>query len=126
MTTRDRDRGDEEPGPGDRRARRRRAAASAYQMPKPATTSPISSFVVIASAAKTAKGSEPVLVQVPEGEEQERAGERDGVELVQRQPLGRRVEQVGEREAEPGPLGAEVLAGEPEDGQRADRDRDRL
>ena len=48
------------------------------------------------------------------------------MELVQRQPLRRRVEQVGEREAEAGALGAEVLAREPEDRQRAERDRDRL
>ena len=43
---------------------------------------------------------QPVLVEVPEGEEQQWAGERDGMELVQGQPLGWRVEQVREREAE--------------------------
>jgi hypothetical protein len=48
------------------------------------------------------------------------------VELVQRQPLGRRVGEVGKREADSGSLAAEVFAREPVDGQRAERDRDRL
>src|SRR5438094_3231648 len=48
------------------------------------------------------------------------------MEVVQGQPLRRRIEQVGERECEPGTLGGEGLAGEPVDGKRADRDRDRL
>ena len=69
---------------------------------------------------------QPVLVEVPEREQQERAGERDRVELVQRQPLRGRVEEVGEREPEPGALRVEVLAGEPEDRQGAERHRDRL
>ena len=43
---------------------------------------------------------QPVLVEVPEREEQQRACERDRVELVQGQPLGRWVEQVGQCEAE--------------------------
>ena len=94
----DRERRDQQPGAGDRRARRRARRRTAYQIPSPATTSPTSSFVVIASRAKTPNGDQAVLVQVPEGEEQERAGERDRVELVQRQPLGRRVQQVDEGE----------------------------
>ena len=48
------------------------------------------------------------------------------MELVQRQPLRRRVEQVGEREPERRSFGAEVLAREPVDRQRAERDGDRL
>jgi len=40
------------------------------------------------------------LVEIPDGEQQQRARERDGMELVQRQPLGRRVDQVRERERE--------------------------
>ena len=72
------------------------------------------------------EGKQAVLVQVPHREQQQRAGEGDRMELVERQPLGRRVEQVGEREGGAGPLRAEVLAGEPEDGQRTEGDRDRL
>ena len=72
------------------------------------------------------EGNEAVLVEVPEGKEQERARERDGVELVQREPLHGRVEQIRQREAERGPLRAEVLAGEPEHRERAERDRDGL
>ena len=48
------------------------------------------------------------------------------MELVQRQPLRRRIEQVREREADPGAFRAEVLAREPVDRQRAERDRDGL
>ena len=69
------------------------------------------------------KGDEAVLVEVPEGEKQERARERNGVELVQRQPLRRGIEEVREREAEARALGAEVLSGKPEHRQRAERDR---
>ena len=69
---------------------------------------------------------QPFLVEVPEREEQERRRERDGMELVQRQPTGRRIEQVGEREAEPGTPRCEVLARQPVDGKRAECDGDRL
>ena len=62
------------------------------------------------------EGNEAVLVEVPEGKKQQRARERDGVELAQGQPLDGRVEEVREREAEAGPFGAEVLPGEPEHG----------
>jgi hypothetical protein len=72
------------------------------------------------------EGHQAVLVQVPEGEEQKRAGEGDRVELVQRQPLGRRVEQVDERKPEPGAVAAEVLPCEPEHRQRTEGDDDRL
>ena len=41
-----------------------------------------------------------LLVKEPEGEEQQRARERDRMELVQRQPARRGVEQIGERKAE--------------------------
>ena len=66
---------------------RQRRLESAYQSPMPAMTSGISSFVSAASHGEDREGNEPVLVEVPEREEQERARERDGVELVQRQPL---------------------------------------
>jgi hypothetical protein len=46
------------------------------------------------------------------------------VELGQRDPLRGRIEQVGEGEAERRALGAEVLAREPEDGQRAEREQE--
>jgi hypothetical protein len=60
------------------------------------------------------EGNEAVLVEVPEGKKQQRARERDGVELAQGQPFDGRVEEVRECEAEAGPLGADVLSGEPE------------
>jgi hypothetical protein len=69
---------------------------------------------------------QPPFVEVPDGEEQEGAGERDGMKLVQRQPLGRRVKQVREREPEGGSLRGEVLAGEPVDRKRAERNGDCL
>ncbi len=70
--------------------------------------------------------NEPVLVQVPEGEQEQRARERDWMELREGQPLDGRIEQVRERETEPGTLRPEVLARQPEDRKRSERDRDRL
>ena len=69
---------------------------------------------------------EPVLVQEPEGEEEERRRERHRMELVEREPLRRRVEEVREPEAEPGPVGVEVLSRQQEDRPGAERDRGRL
>jgi hypothetical protein len=48
------------------------------------------------------------------------------MELVQSEPLDGCVQQVGQSEERRHPLRAEVLACEPEDGQRAERDHDRL
>ena len=62
------------------------------------------------------EGQQPVLVEEPDRPEEERRRERDGMEVVDDEPLRRRVEEVDEREAEPGPLAAEVLAREQEDG----------
>ena len=67
-----------------------------------------------------------VLVEVPDREEQQRTGQRDGVELVQRHPLGRRKEEVGERETKRHVLRVVVLASEPEQRQRPERNDDRL
>src|SRR5207249_424555 len=72
------------------------------------------------------EGHEPVVVEVAEREEQERTGERDRVELVQRQPLRRREDEVEEREAERRPLRAEVLPRQREDREGAGRDGDGL
>ena len=44
---------------------------------------------------------QPVFVQVPESEEQQGRRERDRMKLVQRQPAGCGIEQVGERKPEP-------------------------
>ena len=104
------------------RARRR----TAYQIPSPATTSPTSSFVVIASDREHGEEEQAVLVQVPEREQQQWTGEGNRVELVQRQPLGRRVEQVDECEREPGAVAGEMLAREPEHRKRSESDCDRL
>ena len=76
--------------------------------------------------SKDAEQHEPVFVQKPEGVEQQRTGECPGVELVEREPLQGRIDQVDEREPERGPLGAEVLAAEPEDGECAARESERL
>ena len=114
------------PATGDRRARPRAGRRIAYQIPSPATTNPISSFVVIASTAKIANGTSRSSSRYQNAKSRNGRGERDRVELVQRQPLRRRVEQVDEREPERGAVAAEVLAREPEDGQRAERDDDRL
>ena len=72
------------------------------------------------------EGHEAVLVEVPEGVEQQRRRERDRVKLVQGQPLDGREEQVDQREPERGALRAEVLAAEPEHRQRTERDGDGL
>ncbi len=69
---------------------------------------------------------QPLLVEVPEGEEEERRCEGHGVELAQRHPLHGGKEQVRDRKAGSRSLGAEVGPREPEDGQRAERDDERL
>src|SRR5262249_49850967 len=69
---------------------------------------------------------ESLLVQVPEREQQEWARQRNRVELVERQPLRRREDQVDEREPKSGLVGADMLPCKPEDRERAERDRDRL
>ena len=72
------------------------------------------------------EGQQAVLVEEPDRAEQERRRERDRVEVVDDEPLRRRIEEVDEREAEARPLAAEVLAGEEEDRHRAERDGDGL
>ena len=69
---------------------------------------------------------EPVLVQEPEGEEEQRCRERNRMELVQRQPSRRRIGEIHEREAEPGARRPEVLAREPPDRDRSEPDSDGL
>ena len=69
---------------------------------------------------------QPALVEEPPGEQQQRARERDRVEVAHGQPLHRREEQVGERERGRRPLGVEVRAREPEDGKRSRGDGDGL
>ncbi len=98
----------------------------AYQRPSAATTRPTCSFVVQASTAQSGEGQQPVLVEVPDRSEQQRRGERHGMEVVEHEPLGGRVEEVGEPEAEPGPLAAQVLPREQVDRNGAERDRHRL
>ena len=63
--------------------------------------------VLLRQAGETADDGEqehPVLIEQPEAGEQQRCGERDRMEVVDDEPLARRVEQVDEREAEPRPL----------------------
>jgi hypothetical protein len=68
------------------------------------------------------EGCKSILVEVVEGEEEQWAGEGNWVELVECQPLSGGIEEVGEGEAEGGSLRAEMPAGEPEDGERSERD----
>ena len=103
-----------------------RLRAIAYHSPKPAIHERDLLLARRGGEREQGEREQPFLVEVPEREEQERRRERDGMELVQRQPAGRRIEQVGEREAEAGPPRCEVLPREPEDGKRAECDRDRL
>lgn len=72
------------------------------------------------------EGEQATLVQQPERRQEERRRERDGMEVVESEPLGRRVEEVDEREAGAGPLAFQVLAGEQEHGKGTERDPDRL
>ena len=67
-----------------------------------------------------------ILVQEPDRAEQERRCDRYRVKVVQHEPLRRRVEEVDEGERQPRPFGAEVLAGEEEDGHGTERNGDRL
>ena len=53
---------------------------------------------------------QPALVEVPPREQEQRAGERNGVEVAHRQPLHRRQEEVRDRERRRGPARADVLA----------------
>ena len=50
------------------------------------------------------EGQQAVLVEEPDRAEQERRRERDGVEVVDDEPLGRRIEEVDEREARAPPV----------------------
>ena len=69
---------------------------------------------------------QPVLVEVPERDQEKGGRECDGMELVQGQPAGRGIQEVGEREAESGARRAEVLAREEEDRDGAERDHECL
>jgi hypothetical protein len=60
-------------------------------------------------------GKQPLLVEVPDREDEQRARRRHRVEFVERKPLHRGIEQVDEREEGAQARGAEVLARKPED-----------
>jgi hypothetical protein len=72
------------------------------------------------------RGDEPVLVEEPDRVEEERDRQRDGMEVVQRVPLDRRIEEVCDRERPRRAVVADVLAGEPEDGEGARGECERL
>src|SRR6266545_8424243 len=72
------------------------------------------------------EGPEPILVECPDRREQQWRRERDGMELVQRRPRRRRIEEVGEREGDAGTARAEMLAREQEHRPGAERERDVL
>jgi hypothetical protein len=72
---------------------------------------------------KGQRREQPAFVQVPEPVEEQRTGEGHGVEVVEREPLHRGVEQEDEGKERCGAFGAQVLASEPEDRKRPEGDR---
>ena len=72
------------------------------------------------------EGPQVPLVEVPPRIEEERAGERDRMEVAHGQPLHRRIGEIRDGERSSGPLRIEVLASEPVDRDRAGGDGDRL
>ena len=79
------------------------AVRTAYQMPRQPTASGISSFVVAASSANDRERNEPVLVEEPDREQDQRNREADRVESRrgERVELRRRIEEIREREVRP-------------------------
>ena len=68
---------------------------------------------------------EPVRVEEPDAEEEQRDRERHGMDRTGRARGNPRVGEVAEREEPCSALGSEMPAAEPEDGERAERhDRD--
>jgi hypothetical protein len=70
--------------------------------------------------------NQAVLVEVPEREEERRRRERAGMELVQREPRRRGVDEICQPEADSRASRAEMLSREPVDGQPTERERGRL
>ena len=69
---------------------------------------------------------EPLLVEEPDRWKEQWCGERDRVEVVEDEPLGRRVEQVDERETGPRHSEPRCLRRQQVHGHRAEGDRERL
>ncbi len=114
------------PGDGDPRARQ--PAPMGERVPDPQSCDD-ERYLLLGQrceAEERQRCDQALFVEVPERVEQERARERDGMELVQGEPLHGCVEQIGQRKERGHPLRAEVLAREPVDGQRTERDHDRL
>jgi hypothetical protein len=121
--------GDRGPGDGEPRDRRPgQPAAAGERVPEPEAGDRERHVLLRERRQHGEEGErqQAIAVEVPEGEEQEGGGERDRVEVAQRHPLDRRVEEVREGEAERGALGAQVAAREPEDGQGTERHEARL
>ena len=72
------------------------------------------------------KRNDAILVEVPEGAEQERCGECHRMEVVHDEPLRGGVEEVTDAKGQARPLGRKVLPRKQEDGHSAGRDRDCL
>ena len=72
------------------------------------------------------EGDEPILVEKPDRSQEERGRERDGMEVVDHEPLCRRVEEVDEGECDPGAIAPEMLPCEQIDGNSAEGDGGRL
>ena len=113
---------DDDPGREDREAGA--AAPVAECVPEPEDRDDEADLLLRQARRSGAEceGDEAPLVEVPDREEEKRGRERDRMEVVDDEPLRRRVEQVDEREREPLPLPAEMLSGEPEHWQRPESD----
>ena len=90
---------------------RRRPCATACQMPSIATDEPDLLLRQARRAGAERERQQPVLVEEPDRAEQQRCRERHRVEVVDHEPLRRRVEQVDEREAEPRPVASRGACG---------------
>ena len=90
------------------------------------TLSEISSFVAIARTREEPEQPPAALLAEVEGEEQQRGGQRDRVELPQVGCFQPRKQQIDRGKGDAGQMAAQAIARQPEDGQRAQRQDDRL
>ena len=124
----DRDRDERDGGAGDGDREPRETVRGSERVPEPHRRDDEPDLLLrqAGGPAATRERDEPVPVEEPERPEQERRRERDRVEVVEHEPLRRRVQEVGEREARGRPLRAEVPLAEQVDRHRAGRDGDGL
>jgi hypothetical protein len=110
--------------PGDRNGRNERAheeatLSEAVPQAEAADYEPHLLLTGQSQEPKEGEASYPVLIEVPDGEENERDHDCGRMKLVHRAPLHRRVQQSGERRIDGCAFRSEVLARQPEDRQRS-------